>query len=418
MNQIKKMIYKKLKKCRLCDSKNLNLFINFGKMPLAGAFLSKKKIKDEILYPMGMQYCKNCTSVQVDTVIPLEVLFKKYFYFSSSIGTLINHFFDLSEIISKKILKKGGNVLEIGCNDGVFLNHLVKNKKINCIGVDPAKNVIKKINNKKIKTYNVPFNFELAKKINKKIDVIVSSFSFGHIDNMKSVAKGIDLLLDADGVFIFEIYYLGTVIEGLQYDMMYHEHMTYYTIKSLNNFLTKYNLKIFDIKKIKLRSGSLRFYCCRPHNKRLKSNNLKKYLQKENKKGFNNLSFLKKYNIKISKTKDDIIKIIKRLKSENKTIYGYGASGRGTVIMNYCKLNNAYLDYVVDDAPVKRGKYTPGTHVKIISWEDLKKVGYPDYFVLFAWPFVDEISKKRSEFLKKGGKFIVPLPKVKITSKK
>ena len=412
------MIYKKLKKCRLCESRNLNLFINFGKMPLAGAFLSKKKIKDEILYPMGMQYCKNCTSVQVDTVVPLEVLFKKYFYFSSSIGTLINHFFDLSEIISKKILKKGGNVLEIGCNDGVFLNHLVKNNKINCIGVDPAKNVIKKINNKKIKTYNVPFNFELAKKINKKInkiDVIVSSFSFGHIDNMKSVTKGIDLLLDKDGVFIFEIYYLGTVIKELQYDMMYHEHMTYYTIKSLNNFLTKYNLKIFDIKKIKLRSGSLRFYCCRPYNKKFKSNNLKKYLQEENKKGFNNLSSLKKYNIKISKTKNDIIKVIKKLKSENKKIYGYGASGRGTVIMNYCKLDKTYLDYVVDDAPAKRGKYTPGTHVKIISWEDLKKVGYPDYFVLFAWPFISEIKKKRSEYIKNGGKFITPLPEVKVS---
>jgi methylation protein EvaC len=413
------MIYKKLKNCRLCSSRNLNLFINFGKMPLAGAFLSKKKIKDEILYPMGMQYCKNCTSVQVDTVIPLDVLFKKYFYFSSSIGTLINHFFDLSELISKKILKKGGNVLEIGCNDGVFLNHLVKNKKINCIGVDPAKNVIKKINNKKIKTYNVPFNFELATKIKKrinKIDVIVSSFSFGHIDNMKSVAKGIDLLLDAHGTFIFEIYYLGTVIEGLQYDMMYHEHMTYYTIKSLNNFLAKYNLKIFDIEKIKLRSGSLRFYCCRSHNKRLKSKNLKKYLQEENKKGFNNLSFLKKYNNKISKTKNDLIKIIKKLKEENKIIYGYGASGRGTIIMNYCNLNSASLDYVVDDAPAKRGKYTPGTHVKIISWDDLKKVGYPDYFVLFAWPFHVEIFKKRFEFLKNGGKFIIPLPKVKVSS--
>ena len=367
---------------------------------------------------MGMQYCKNCTGVQVDTVIPLDVLFKKYFYFSSSIGTLINHFFDLSELISKKILKNGGSVLEIGCNDGVFLNHLVKNKKINCIGVDPAKNVIKKINNKKIKTYNVPFNFELAKKIKKninKIDVIISSFSFGHIDDMKSVAKGIDLLLDKNGTFIFEIYYLGTVIEGLQYDMMYHEHMTYYTIKSLNNFLAKFNLKIFDIEKIKLRSGSLRFYCCRTNDKRSKSTNLKKFLQKENKKGFNNLSFLKQYNKKIFKTKNDIIKIIKKLKKQNKIIYGYGASGRGTIIMNYCNLNGTSLDYVVDDAPAKRGKYTPGTHVKIISWDDLKKVGYPDYFVLFAWPFHAEIFKKRSEYIKNGGKFIIPLPKVRIS---
>ena len=412
------MIYKKLKKCRLCDSNKLKTFIDFKRMPLAGAFLSKSQIKKEFLYPMAMQFCKNCSSVQVDTVIPLDVLFKKYFYFSSSINTLIEHFFDLSNMVSKKYLKNGGNVLEIGCNDGVFLNHMVKKNGISCIGVDPAKNVIKKISNKKINSYNKPFDLELSKKIKSrfhKIDLIVSSFSFGHIDNMKSVAEGIDNLLGENGTFIFEIYYLGTVIKELQYDMMYHEHMTYYTIKSLKKFLSNYNLRIFNIEKIKLRSGSLRFSCCRTKDKRTNSKNVEKFLRDENKNGFNKLSYLNNYNNKINKTKNDIIKIIKKLKKDKKTIYGYGASGRGTIIMNYCNLNNSVLDYVVDDAPAKRGKYTPGTHVKIISWDDLKKVGYPDYFVLFAWPFHAEISKKRAEYLKKGGKFIVPLPKARIS---
>ena len=413
------MIYKKLKKCRLCESKKLKTFIDFSRMPLAGAFLTKSQISNEFLYPMGMQFCQNCSSVQVDTVIPLDVLFKKYFYFSSSINTLIEHFFDLSNMVSKKYLKNGGNVLEIGCNDGVFLNHMVKKSGVNCIGVDPARNVIKKISNKKINAYNKPFNLELAKKIKSrfdKIDLIVSSFSFGHIDNMKSVAEGIDFLLDKNGTFIFEIYYLGTVIKELQYDMMYHEHMTYYTIKSLKKFLSKHNLRIFNIEKIKLRSGSLRFSCCRIKDKRTSSKNVEKYIRDENKNGFNKLSYLNNYNQKINKTKIDIIKIIKKLKKNNKTIYGYGASGRGTIIMNYCKLDKNILDYVVDDAPAKRGKYTPGTHVKIISWDDLKKVGYPDYFVLFAWPFHAEISKKRSEYLKNGGKFIIPLPNVRISS--
>ena len=414
------MIQKKLTKCRLCDSKNLKNFIDFKKMPLAGAFLSNSEIKNEHLYPMAMQFCKNCTSVQVNTVIPLNTLFKKYFYFSSNIKTLVEHFLNLSKIVSKKYLKNNsGKVLEIGCNDGVFLNHMVKKNNIKCIGVDPAKNVIKKIKDKKITTYNVPFNFKLAKKIKSRfndVDLIVSSFSFGHIDDMKSVAKGINLLLNKNGIFIFEIYYLGTVIKELQYDMMYHEHMTYYTIKSLKKFLSKYNLRIFNIEKIKLRSGSLRFSCCRLDNKRKSSKNVSIFSEVETKYGFNNLSYLKNYNKKIFKTKTDIIQTIKKLKKNNKTIYGYGASGRGTIIMNYCGLDKTYLDYVVDDAPAKRGKYTPGTHVKIVSWEDLKKVGYPDYFVLFAWPFLAEISKKRSEYLKNGGRFIVPLPSVKITS--
>lgn len=413
------MKYKKLKKCRLCFSKNLRTFIDFKKMPLAGAFLSQNQIKNESKYPMAMQFCIDCSNVQVDTVIPLEVLFKKYFYFSSNIKTLINHFGELAELVKKKFLyNKSSIVLEIGCNDGVFLNQLSKYKNVKCIGVDPAENVVKKIKNKKISIFKKGFDFNLAKQIKNKIknvDLIVSSFSFGHIDQMNSVAKGIDHLLKEDGKFIFEIYYLGTVIDGLQYDMMYHEHMTYYTIKSLKKFLANYNLRIFNIEKIKLRSGSLRFYCCRLNNKITNSRNVEKYSNFENRKGYNKLSFLKNYNNRIEKTKIELLKILKRLKTNNKKIYGYGASGRGTIIMNYCGLSKNYLDYVIDDAPEKRNKFTPGTHVKIISWDDLKKVGYPDYFVLFAWPFYQEIILKRKNFLKQGGKFIVPLPKVKIS---
>lgn len=414
------MKYKKLKKCRLCSSKKLNTFIDFKKMPLAGAFLNKNQIKKEYKYPMAMQFCEDCSNVQVDTVIPLDVLFKKYFYFSSNIKTLINHFGELAKLVETKFLKnKSSTVLEIGCNDGVFLNQLSNYNNIKCVGVDPAKNVVKKIKNKKITIYNNGFDYVLAKKIKKKIndvDLIVSSFSFGHIDQMNSVTKGIDLLLKKNGTFIFEIYYLGTVIEGLQYDMMYHEHMTYYTIKALKRFLSKYNLRIFNIEKIKLRSGSLRFYCCRLKDKRPNSKSVLKYSSLENRNGYNKLSFLKNYNNKIEKTKFELTKILKELKEKNKKIYGYGASGRGTIIMNYCNIGNNYLDYVVDDAPEKKNKYTPGKHVKIISWEDLKQVGYPDYFVLFAWPFLAEITKKRSEYLKSGGKFIVPLPKVTISS--
>ena len=410
------MKYKILKKCRLCDSSKLKIFLDFNKMPLAGGFLSKSEIRHEELYPMAMQQCRSCSSVQVDTVIPLDKLFKKYFYFSSNIKTLVNHFYELSNIIKKKYLPEGGSILEIGCNDGVFLNHIVKNKNIKCIGVDPAKNVIKRITNKKIQAYNEPFNLNLAKKINNKfpnIEVILSSFSFGHIDDMKSVIKGIDLLLSDSGVFIFEIYYLGTVIDELQYDMMYHEHMSYYTIKALNKFLSSHNLKLFKIEKIKLRSGSLRFFAKRTINIK-QSEHIKKHINLESSRGYNKFSYLIKYKNKIDKTKKDLISLITKLKNQGNTIYGYGASGRGTIIMNYCNLDEKFIDYVIDDAPQKRNMFTPGTHVKIISWEDMgKKIDFPNYLLLFAWPFASEIISKRKEYQNNGGKFIIPLPSVK-----
>ena len=412
------MSYKKLSKCRLCNSNNLSAFIDFKKMPLAGAFLTKNEIQKEKIYPMAMQFCKNCSNVQVDTVIPIEILFKKYFYFSSNIKTLIDHFGQLANHIKKKYISKRASLLEIGCNDGVFLNHLANDPKITCIGVDPAINVIKNIKNKNIKKFNKPFDLNLAKKIKLKygsVDIVVSSFSFGHINNMGSVASGINYLLKEDGVFIFEIYYLGTVIEEFQYDMMYHEHMTYYTIKSLIRFLGLHDLQIFNIEKIKLRSGSLRFYCKRIKNQRKLLTSVKKFYEIETKKGFNKLSYIKSYAKKIEKTKIDLLQTLDKLKQKNMKIYGYGASGRGTVIMNYCQLNEKYLDLVVDDAPQKRNKYTPGTHIKIVTWDDLEKnKNFPDYFVLFAWPFANEIISKRKKYLQNGGKFIVPLPKVKI----
>jgi len=407
--------------CRFCQGTNLSKILDLGSMPLAGGFLKEKDFAHEKYYPLTLNFCRDCCLVQVSDVVSADVLFKNdYFFFSSAISTLVDHFKGYAGEIYERFLKKMPHptILEIGCNDGVLLKPFL-GLGVRAIGVDPATNVVKTINSKDAIVINDFFTEKLAVAVKEKygpIDAVVSSFSFAHIDDMIDVMKGIKLLLKDEGVFVFELYYLGTLIDEMQYDMVYHEHMSYYSLIALKSFLGKFGMEIFDVKSIPgVRSGSVRFYA-RNIGERKESVSVAviEMMRHEQEKGFAEVAVYAEYSKKINNTRTQLVTLLKELKSAGKTIIGYGASGRGTVIMNYCSIDGRYLDYVVDDAPAKQGFFTPGTHVPIHSWDFVKESGVPDYAVLFAWAFTDEVIKKRQDFIKKGGKFIIPLPEVKI----
>ena len=407
--------------CRFCASENLVEILNFGNVPLAGAFIEKNDFKNEKFYPLKINYCVDCFLVQVENVISVDILFKeKYFFFSSAIKTLVKHFEEFSREIYNYLPERNHKItaLEIGCNDGVLLKPLSQ-LGVSCIGVDPASNVTKNIKTKEIKLYNDIFTEDIAHIIKDDIgsvDFVISCYSFAHIDDMEAVMNGIDYILKNEGIFIFELYYIGTLIDNMQYDNIYHEHMSYYSIATLQKFLNKYGMEIFDIKFFpNVRSGATRFYTKYIKNpKKEITDGYRNMLADEKSKGFNNLLSLKSYSKKVKETKKRLLEILEKLKTEGKTIAGYGASGRGTTIMNYCDIDDKYLDYVIDDAPAKHGFYTPGTHLPIKPWEYIEKVGSPDYILLLAWAFVDEVLAKRKDYTEKGGKFIIPLPEVKI----
>jgi len=407
--------------CRFCQGTNLSKILDLGSVPLAGGFLKEKDFAQEKYYPLTLNFCRDCCLVQVSDIISADVLFKNnYFFFSSAITTLVSHFKDYAGEIHERFLKKmqRPTILEIGCNDGVLLKPFLA-LGVRAIGVDPATNVVKTINSKDAIIVNDYFTEKLAVALKEKygpVDAVVSSFSFAHIDDMIDVMKGIKLLLADEGVFVFEIYYLGTLIDEMQYDMVYQEHMSYYSLTALKPFLKKFGMEIFDVKYIPgVRSGSVRFYA-RNIGKRNEevSSAVAEMLREEQKKGFDKVAVYAEYSQKINNTRAQLLSLLKELKKAGKTIIGYGASGRGTVVMNYCGIDGRYLDYVVDDAPAKQGFFTPGTHVPIKSWDFVKGSKFPDYAVLFAWAFTDEVLKKRQDYIKQGGKFIIPLPEVKV----
>jgi len=386
--------------CRFCKNKHLKKVLDLGKMPLAGGFLKQEDFSKEKRYPLTLNFCSNCFLAQIND-IPKEqtALYKHTLFRSGASQAVIDHFEELATEIYARYGEAG--VVEIGSNDGTLLDAMQKHG-LKCVGIDPVAN-----------EYFTKACAERLVKRQGKADVVVSSYTLSHIDDMRDVFEGIKLLLKDTGVLIFETYYLGKLLDELQYDMIYHEHMSYYSFLAIDIFLKRYGLEVYDIKYLPdFRSGCIRFYV-RKQSVLKVSDRVLEWRFWEIIQGYHHARVFKDYAAKVAKNKQDLLMLLAELKNDNKRIIGYGATGRGTTIMNYCNIDSRYLDYVADDTPEKQGLYTPGTHVPIRAWDDTH---YPDYALVFSWAFIDEIMKKRKDYIKMGGKFILPLPKVKVVN--
>lgn len=402
-----------LYKCQACNSVNLKSIFFFGFVPSVNSLTKIKEKKHEsAFFPLDFYICKNCSLGQISCVVDKEILFpKSYPYTSSTTKVLRENFKNLSQEVKKFVdIKKNDLIVDIGSNDGNLLSFFKRNMRV--LGITPEE--IGKLAIKRgIPTILDYFNNKSRKKIiNKygKAKIITATNVFAHIDNLNNLISNIKKCLDKDGVFISESHYLLKVISGVQYDTIYHEHMRYYSLTSLQKLFKKNNLHIFHAKEIPTHGGSIRVYVS--NNRNIKETlEVKKILKKE-KKLFSTSS-LEKFKKDVFKSKLDLISKINHIKKQGHKIYGIGAPSRASTLICYTGLDENMVSAILEvKGSSKIGKYMPGTKIPVINENEIKYHNLK-YLLLFSWHIKHDLKKI---FRKKGfkGKFITPLPKCKI----
>ncbi len=397
-------------------------FLDFGNMPLAGGFIRPDQLDQDEPFPLVVYFCRKCKEVQLLDIVSPEILFKDYRFLASTTKTLSSHFSNYAKEMKERFLTegRGGNrrfplVVEFGSNDGVLLKPFM-DLGIKVVGVEPAKNIAGIARSKGCIVVNDFFNEQTAKKIIDeygKADMICANNVFAHIDDMHEVMKGIKTLLKPDGIYIFEVHYLPELLKTFQYDMIYHEHLMYHSLTSLTYLLDLFDMEIFEVKRIPIHSGSVRVYARNKDPKKEKDKSVERLLKLENQSGLDKEETFLEFSKHVFRKRDEIKNTIEKLKSQGKKIVGYGASGRSVIHMNFSGLGKGEIDYVVDESPERIGRLIPGAHVPIVSPEVFRK-DKVDYAVLFAYNYEKEVLEKEKEFLAKGGKFIIPLPEIRI----
>lgn len=403
--------------CRVCKSKNLSKVLSFGPTPLANAFLSSKQIDfQEPFFPLDVYFCKDCTFLQLGHVVSPKILFKDYVYVSSTSPVFVNHFKKFAgEAFPRFSLNNNSLIVDIGSNDGILLKPF-KELGTKVLGIEPAVHIANIAKKEGIDTIPEFFSVNLAKKIVRtkgKAKIVTATNVFAHIDNLDEVIKGVLILLEDDGVFIMEAPYLVDFIEKRYFDLVYHEHLSYWAIKPLITLFKRFDMTLFDVEKVDSHGGSIRIFVKKNKSSYKVQESVNKFLKLEKKYKLDDKNTYLNYADLVLQNRLKLMKLLTNLKLKKKKIIGYGAPAKGNTLLNYFKISSDLLDYIVDDSPFKQGLYTPGTHIPVFSAQKVKE-DKPDYILILAWNFAKPIMEKYFWFEKEGGKFIIPVPAPKI----
>ena len=408
---------KEVKKCRICGSQKLYKFLDLGTMPIPNGFLKKEDLlKLERNYELACQLCENCGLVHLTNVVNPKIMFSNYLYVTAQAKVMLNNLTNLAYQAYKDFrLDNSSLVCDIGSNDGSLLS-LFKNLGTKVVGIDPAKNLAKAATANGIPTEVKLFGLNTAKIIKEKYGeakVITALNVIAHIDNLHDLLQGISHLLSSDGYFITEFPYLLDLMEKSEFDTIYHEHLSYFSLRPWNYLISKYDFEIVDIQRRGIHGGSIRLTHRKKPLRNPASKNLKYLISLEEAAGLYDKKAYIQFAQSVINLKAELLKTLSRLKKQNKKIVGYGAAAKGNVLTNFFEIDDSILEYIVDSTPLKIGLYTPGMHIPIKPESTLLS-DMPDYTLILAWNFADEIIEKQREYTKRGGKFIIPIPKVRI----
>jgi len=404
---------KKVKRCRICKSRDLYKFLDLGEMPIPNGFLREEDFpKQEKYFPLACLFCRNCNLVQLADVVNPDIMFKDYVYIPSGSKLLMNNFYNLACDAYKKLnLSKSSLVFDIGSNDGSLLSFF-KGLGTRVLGVDPALNLAKVAKERGIPTEVGLFSRTLAKKIVSKhgqADLITATNVVAHIDDLENLLDGIRLLLKDQGLFICEVHYLLDLITKNEFDTIYHEHLSYFSLKPWKVLVEKHGFEIDEVRRINIHGGSLRL-TLRKKSGGTHCKTVKYLITLEERSGLYTEDTYRQFAGRILALKTELKSLLVNLRAKGKKIVGLGAPAKANVITNFFDIDPQVLDYIADATLYKQGRYTPGKHIPIYPEERIF-ADLPDYSVIFTWNFANEIIQK---YRKTGTKFIIPIPEVKI----
>lgn len=403
-------------KCRSCGSTNAAPILDLGQQPLANNLLTPADLaKPEPKFPLRLAVCKSCWMLQITDLVPPVELFSEYLYFSSFSDLMLRHSREACDDYLKEFGLNGESlVVEVASNDGYLLQNFVK-AKVPCLGIEPAANIAKVAREKGIETLVEFFGKKIASDLaakNRQADLILGNNVFAHAPDTNDFVAGLKTLLKPNGRIALEFPYGADFIEHTEFDTIYHEHVFYFTLTALKPLFERHGLTIFRVQRLPIHGGSLRLFAGHTGAHAVE-NSATDLLAEETRKGVNSLAYYEGFANQVRTLKDDLVALLAKLKNEGKSIAAYGASAKGSTLLNYYGVGAATLDFVADRSTYKQGRLTPGTHIPIVPPEELLK-RKPDYTLLLTWNFADEILAQQKAYRDAGGKFIVPIPKVKV----
>ena len=404
-------------RCRVCGNRELQQFLELGAQPPANALLQPDELKlPEASYPLALSVCGKCELIQLTHVVPPQILFQRYVYFSSVSSAMAQHFAALGNDVLERFVPENGLVVEIGSNDGILLRPLL-GRGVRVLGVDPARNVAEQARKNGVPTVADFFTEALARDIVRQqgpASTFIGNNVFAHIDDLDEVMKGINVLLSDEGVMILEFPYVVDFLQHLEFDTVYHEHLSYFGTRPLAWLFGRYGIEIFDVRRQTVHGGSIRVYARRKGCQRFPiTPAVAEFDYLEQRSQTANPERLERFALEVAQLRSSLRELVGELRGAGKRVVGYTAPAKGNVLLNYCGFGADQIEYLADATPAKQGLFSPGMRIPIRSPEHFRK-DRPDYALMLAWNHKDEILRKEAEYRASGGKFIIPVPRVEV----
>jgi SAM-dependent methyltransferase len=403
-------------RCRCCGGDGLTVFLSLGDLPLSDGFITAQQLaQEDARYPLDVAFCADCALVQILETVPPEVLFgEDYPYFSSFTDALLRHSeANVVTRIADRNLSSRSLVVELASNDG-YLLQFYKARGIPVLGIDPAPGPVAAAHAKGIETLLAFFGEDLARRLalteNRRADVIHANNVLAHVADTNGFVAGIATLLKDDGVAVIEVPYVRSLIDHGEFDTIYHEHLCYFSVTALDFLFRRHGLYLNHVEALSIHGGSLRLFV---EKRESPGESIKRFLQEERQLGIDKLAYYESFSARVNAIRDELRDLLTGLKQRGARIAGYGAAAKGTIMLNYAGIGPDTLDFVADRNTHKHGRYVPGVRLPIVAPERILET-QPDFVLILPWNVRDEIMEQQAEYRRRGGRFIVPVPRPQI----